>query len=247
MLGENDVNRNFMECIILIILIISIFVLNISCKRSQNNSDYKNVSMHNCVIPNHRYPEIRIVVDNKDCILDELTNLIINEEWSTWGSSYNKDKLEITPRFSDMNIKDKIVHLYSNKKRLGDEQSWKVFGLILEKRPIRDNVILCQKTYDLIKNIPGLINAGFSCLEPNSKTPYHNDSDNRFYRVHIPLIVPDVPDDDIRLDVYDDDDQLIKLNWKTDYFIFNDNCFHQAFNMSNRHRIVLLLDIERRD
>jgi hypothetical protein len=201
---------------------------------------------HKCIIPNFYYPEIQEVVDNKNTIIDELSNIIINENWSTWGASYNQTQLTDVPRFSDMNKFDKIKYLLTNTTRLGNEERWKIFGLIIEKEPIVENVYKCPKTYDFVKSIPGLINAGFSCLEPHSKTPYHNDTDDRFYRVHIPLIIPDVSDDDIRLDVYDDKKQLIKLNWKTNYFVFNDNCFHQAFNNTDRHRIVLLLDIERR-
>ena len=235
-----NIDNNVVGCVVVMLLIVSIFLMNICDK------GYEKEKQHKCVISNSHYPEIQEVVDNKDMILDELSDIIINENWSTWGSSYDKKKLSEVPRFSDMSKTDKMKHLLSNRKRLGDEQSWKVFGLILEKFVITENVTRCPKTYDLVKNIPGLINAGFSCLEPHSKTPYHNDKDDRFYRVHVPLIIPDVPDDEIRLDVYDDKKQLIKLNWKTNYFVFNDNCFHQAFNNTDRHRIVLLLDIERR-
>lgn len=248
---EITIGFNVIGCIIVLLLLVSIIFVNMNNKSSKDTTCDKSKvngieTQHKCVISNTHYPEIQDVVDNKDLILDELSDIIINQNWSTWGSSYDQKELENVPRFSDMEKGDKIKHLLSNKKRLGDEQSWKVFGLILETEPIKENVIRCPKTYELIKNIPGLINAGFSCLEPHSKTPYHNDKDDRFYRVHVPLIVPDVPDDEIRLDVYDDQKQIVQLNWKTNYFVFNDNCFHQAFNNTDRHRIVLLLDVARR-
>jgi hypothetical protein len=70
------------------------------------------------------------------------------------GSSYDTKELTKVPRFPDMNKLEKIKHLLSNKKRLGEEHSCKLFGLILEKEPNKDNISRCSKTYDLIKNIP---------------------------------------------------------------------------------------------
>lgn len=180
-----------------------------------HHNENNNDRIHKCVIPNIYYPEIEELVKNKELIMDELIDIIKSGLWSTLEKSSEHD----------------------NSRNL--------FGLILEGETIEENVSRCLNTYKLIKDISGLINAGFSCLEPYTETPYHNDKDDSYYRVHVPLIVPDVPDEDIRLDVYDNNNK-IKLNWKTDYFVFDDTCFHQAFNNTDRHRIVLLLDIERR-
>ena len=35
-----------------------------------------------------------------------------------------------------------------------------------------------------------LINAAFSCLEPNACTERHRDYDKRFYRCHLPILIP---------------------------------------------------------
>ena len=228
-----------------LICICLIICIGIWIYKNKNNKSLQKTN-NKCIISNDLYPEIQEIVNNKENILSELAELIIKQKWSVWGSGYNKIEQDIVPRFSDMSTKNKIDHLANNMQKLGNDHKWKIFGLILEKQPILENISKCPDTYQMIHNIKGLINAGFSCLEPHTSTPYHNDSDERFYRIHIPLIVPDVPDDEIRLDVYDENKNLIKLNWKTDYFVFNDNCYHQALNNTDYHRIVLLLDIERR-
>jgi len=225
---------------------ISILIIIILCIILLSNYYFltiKNNSFHKCIIPNKYYHEIINIVKNKNLIVKELENIIDNKQWSIWGSAYTNEELKKTPRFSEMSTLEKISHLDKNKKKIGNDNSWKLFGLILEKNPIVENIKICPETFNIIKDIPGLINAGFSCLEAKSLTPYHNDKDTRFYRVHVPLIIPDY--NQIGLDVFDNTDK-ITLNWNTDYFIFDDTCFHQAYNKTNENRIVLLLDIERR-
>ncbi|VBB17609.1 hypothetical protein YASMINEVIRUS_72 [Yasminevirus sp. GU-2018] len=210
---------------------------------TNNSSDDQSKQ---CIVQNELYPEMRDVMKNKEVILDELVDVIGSGIWSTWGKSYDEKALQKVPRFSEMTTDEKMKHLDSNKTIIGRDHSWKLFGLILEREPIKENILKCNRTYNLIKDIPGLINAGFSCLEPHSKTPYHNDQDERFYRVHIPLIVPNVPEGAIGLDVYNNKGEITKLNWHNDYFVFDDTCYHQAYNDTDYHRVVLLLDVARR-
>jgi aspartyl/asparaginyl beta-hydroxylase (cupin superfamily) len=227
--------------IILLILIICIFLLykitNNSCKN------------HKCLISNNFYPEINNIIKNKNIILNELFYLIENKEWSIWGNSTNNKVLNEIPRFSELTTDEKIIHFEKNKEKIinnsNNSKKWKIYGLILEKKPIIENINNCISTFNLIKDIPGLINAGFSCLESHSSTPYHSDKDNRFYRIHIPLIIPN-DSSKTWMDIYDNSNNKIQLFWNTDYFVFDDTCYHQAFNNTDFNRIILLLDIERK-
>jgi beta-hydroxylase len=213
-------------------------------------SHSKIIKNCNCLIPNNYYPEINNIIKNKKIILNELDYLIENKEWSIWDSAVNEKELEKTPRFSDLSTNDKIIHFEKNKEKikLSDSKKWKIYGLILEKKPIIENINNCINAFNLIKDISGLINAGFSCLESHSSTPYHCDKDERFYRIHIPLIIPNNPINSrkIWMDLYDKSNIKNQLFWNTDYFVFDDTCYHQAFNYTNQNRIILLLDIERR-
>ena len=87
-----------------------------------------------------------------------------------------------------------------------------------------------------IKEIPNIINAGFSCLEPNVETSLHKGHNNKIVRVHIPMIIPD-GDTAIKID-----NKIVKWH-NNDYFIFDDTFYHQAWNRTNNNRIVLLIDV----
>lgn len=227
----------------IIILLIILLFIGIYFLVTEINVEKQITLTHQCVIPNSKYPEIQEIVSNRQIIFRELVHILKTDRWSVWGKSYDKQDIKNVPRFSDLSTEEKMKHLDSEKGPVSDGNAWRLYGLILEQRPFEHNIKECPETYRLIRNIPGLINAGFSCLEPNSKTPYHNDCDKRFYRVHVPLIVPK---GDVRLDVFGDNRKKITLDWNRDFFVFDDTCYHQAFNNTDQHRIVLLLDIARR-
>lgn len=224
----------------IIIVIIVLLVCAIYCLFTDIEAEETN---HQCIIPNTRYPEIDKIIKNKNIIMKELDKIFKERKWTIWGDCGNDENVENIPKFSDMSTYEKLKHMEAKQKPITDSRSWKLFGLILEGKGFDENTKECPETYKLIKEIPGLINAGFSCLEPGSKTPYHRDADKRFYRIHIPLIVPK---GDVRLDVWDDDDVLISMDWNRDFFVFDDTCYHQAFNSTDQYRIVLLLDIKRK-
>ena len=240
--------------IIFITLGVILLTLRVILSYSKSNSKItlrETTKTNNCIIPNNYYPEINNIIKNKNIILNDLNYLIENKEWSIWGSALNKKILDETPRFSDLTTNDKIIHFEKNKEKINnsnDSKKWKIYGLILEKKPIIENINNCINTFNLIKNISGLINAGFSCLESHSLTPYHCDKDERFYRIHIPLIIPNdaINLSKIWMDLYDKSNIKNQLFWNTDYFVFDDTCYHQAFNNTDLNRFILILDIERR-
>jgi aspartyl/asparaginyl beta-hydroxylase (cupin superfamily) len=84
--------------------------------------------------------------------------------------------------------------------------------------------------------------AGFSCLAPGvhivPHTGYRGYSDH-IYRVHLGLVVP--TDGDVALQV----GAQVQTWQEGKVLAFNDLCLHEAWNRSQRNRIVLLLDIER--
>jgi aspartyl/asparaginyl beta-hydroxylase (cupin superfamily) len=196
---------------------IAVGYINLPTRKNKKENDNSTTTEGKCIVSNDLYPEIKSIMDNRDIVIDELVEIIKDRAWSVQEQESGDGYVE-------------------NKS----------FDLIVENEPNKKNINRCVATYNMIKNIPGLINAKFSCLEPHSETSYNNDPDTRFHRVHVPLIVPEVHDDAIRLDIYDKDDNLIKMNWKSDYFVLNVYCYNQAFNATDYHRIVLLLDIVKR-
>ena len=181
------------------------------------------------------YPEVKkYIFNNRHIIRNELFNVIKTDNWSRW---IEYDNINESPIFSKMSGDEILKHMDKTKCKIGDgKNSWKIFGLYLQKKPIEKNRILCPKTMQFLDKIPGIINAGFSCLEPNVKTSLHKGYNDKIVRVHIPMIIPK-------------GDTAIKINntiiqWsENDFFIFDDTFYHQAWNNTKKYRIVLLIDI----
>lgn len=187
------------------------------------------------IVNNSYYPEMTYVFENRKIIQKEFFNNILNSEnWSTW---MEYDKISNTPIFTKMTRQEIIDRMFNNKCSLNDSKpSWKLFGLFLYKEPINENTKLCPDTVKILKKCKGIVNAGFSCLEPGVITALHHDFNGKVLRCHIPIYIPK-------------GDTAIKINneikyWNDDeYFIFDDTYDHQAWNYTKEKRIVLIIDI----
>ena len=111
----------------------------------------------------------------------------------------------------------RYIHLIKNGKQQPDA---KKYPLIIK----------------LINKIPNLKHASLSCLDPRSRTKVHNKFDNKLYRAHIPLQIPNgkcgiCVEKECR-------------SWKLQNFLLVDeSMMHQVWNNSNQKRVILLLDV----
>ena len=180
------------------------------------------------------YPAINKVYQKRSDIRTELNSLIEQDIWTVWRNEYEK-----TPIFTKMTREDILKKINSGNNNVNtDTKSWKLYGLYLQGQPIDDNLKRCPQTAKILKEVPGLINAGFSVLEPKSKTELHRDYDKSFYRAHIPL---KIPEGDCALQV-----NGYTRRWAdSEFFIFDDPLEHEAWNNTNEIRIILIVDIAR--
>ncbi|MBW4566491.1 MAG: aspartyl/asparaginyl beta-hydroxylase domain-containing protein [Tolypothrix carrinoi HA7290-LM1] len=116
-------------------------------------------------------------------------------------------------------------------------QGWEVFGLYAFSNRIEDNCRLCPETTKLVEMIPGMTTAGFSSLAPGTYIGPHFGATKAVLRCHLGLIVPD--ECAIRVDTETRSWQEGKC------LIFDDTFEHEAWNKSDKTRIVLLIDFER--
>lgn len=243
--------------IIIIILCIILFITNYLTQKSNTKIKIKSDSLvSSCWINSSLYPEAQYIFDNKHIIEKELEKILNSNKWSRW-LSYDIN----CPTFTDMTpeeIKDKLSNSYG-KMNEKDDGSWRLYGLILNSIPL-ENSNTCPKTMEVLSKVSRrILNAGFSVIEPGGQTNPHEGTCNKFYRLHIPLIIPQSNIDYYKLNktsVIDINKLDTKNNlaifqvkndmriWVPDeYFIFNDTCLHNACNNSNTNRIVLLVDL----
>jgi aspartyl/asparaginyl beta-hydroxylase (cupin superfamily) len=173
---------------------------------------------------------------NKKIILNDLITLLNNnKKWSIWDYSNNINYKNNFSKLSTQQILKRLNNYKDNPKNL--QSTWTIFGLILNGKIITDNTILLQKTLNIIKKIPNVINVGFSCLTPNSSTGVHNEIDKGIYRIHLPLIIPK---GDCAIQVQN---EIKKWYDCKSIMIIDDTKWHNAWNNTKYPRYILIIDV----
>lgn len=203
-----------------------------------------------CWIDNRLYPEAKYIFDNRHIIKQELMNILDSNKWAQW-LSYNKEAPSFT-KMAHEDIINRINNSYGKMNELSDG-SWRLYGLILNQQKL-ENAESCPETMRILDKVSDkILNAGFSLLEPHSTTKPHVDYNDKFYRLHIPMIIPK---NNLLLKNSELDKTCINKPlavfqvendykaWKdNEYFIFDDLCLHNAWNKTEENRIVLLVDL----
>ncbi len=188
----------------------------------------------NCWI-NVKRKELDNINNNIKIVINELNGVLKLNKWSRW-SEYNR---EDTPIFTKMSDDDIIDRLKQNEDYLNSgDNSWRLFGLKLYGKEVEENAKYCPKTIELFKDIDYVINIGFSCLEPGVSTTVHRDFNHNILRCHFPLIIPE-GDCAIRVG-----DKIQKWSMN-EYFIFDDTCYHVAWNKTKENRFILIVDFDK--
>jgi len=103
-----------------------------------------------------------------------------------------------------------------------------------------DKINYFNKTYELIKSIPGCTTAMFSILPPYKKIPRHNGIYKGVLRYHLALSTP-INNEDCFIVV-----NKKKYSWKTgEDVMFDDTYEHYVQNNTDQYRVVLFLDIKK--
>ncbi len=195
-----------------------------------------NSIVHENFVSLSKYPELDILKQNHKIILDELNYILENGLWSNYDDLHKKDI------FKNNDINTIVNELSKSESKVNiktENPQWKVFGLLFNSNALESNEKLCPNSVNLLKSIPCIINAGFSCLEPNKSTDVHSDDNEDLFRYQLPLIVPK---GDTGFKVNDS-----IINYKiNEPFIFDDCNDHQAWNYTDKIRVVLICDIKRK-
>jgi aspartyl/asparaginyl beta-hydroxylase (cupin superfamily) len=122
-------------------------------------------------------------------------------------------------------------------KTISTDQGWKTFFLTAFGMISEQNIAQCPETWKAVQAIPGLKTAMFSIFEPGKHLPAHRGPYNGVLRLHLGLIVPE-PRDKIAIRVRD---QICHWN-EGKVLIFDDAYEHEAWNHSDKTRVVLFVD-----
>src|SRR5262249_51442386 len=125
----------------------------------------------------------------------------------------------------------------SDVKSITDDRGWKTFFLLGFGVKSEQGAALCPETWKALQHIPGLKTAMFSIFEPGKHLPPHRGPYNGFLRLHLGLIVPE-PQDRLAIRVRDQ-----VCHWhEGEVLIFDDSYEHEAWNHTDKTRVVLFVD-----
>ena len=128
----------------------------------------------------------------------------------------------------------------SEVRSISSDQNWKTFLLCGYGLRCEEAIRHCPETWRILQKIPGLKSAMFSIFEPGKHLSPHRGPYNGVLRFHLGLIVPDEPGK-IGIRVHD---QI--CHWKEgEALIFDDAYEHEAWNHSDKVRVVLFVDFEK--
>ena len=126
-----------------------------------------------------------------------------------------------------------------------NDPSWSAVHLLRDGKPVLPNAAVCPATIAALERVPMPVIANrspmalFSVLEAQTHIQPHHGLLNTRLICHLPLIVPT----DCRLRVGAE-----TREWQEDRcLIFDDSIEHEAWNRSDRTRVVLLFEIWRPD
>ena len=132
------------------------------------------------------------------------------------------------------------IQPYFNASMVSAPQQWKAFGFKFWDWEIKENKNACPETIKLLKRVPNLLSASVSILEPNTEIHEHKGDTNAIYRCHLGLKIPaSIPECGFKVGGETREWQEGKM------LMFNDAASHSAWNLSDKQRYVLLLDVLR--
>lgn len=136
-----------------------------------------------------------------------------------------KDEL---PSFQDIS---------TDVKTISSDNNWKTFFLLGFGVKSEANIRACPETWKAMQKIPGLTTVMFSIFEPGKHLPAHRGPYNGVLRLHLGMIVPQEREK-IAIRVKD---QI--CHWdEGKVLIFDDAYEHEAWNHSDKTRVVLFVD-----
>jgi aspartate beta-hydroxylase len=164
------------------------------------------------------YPALAAVTESYPVIREEFDRLL--EEW------------EALPAYHDLDSGEAKIANVTPKR-------WSVFLLeILGHRPAL-NRECCPETCRVLSQVPGLIQAFFSILDPGKSIPEHEGPYLGYLRYHLGLRVPAERPPKLVVNAQD-------YFWKEgEGVLFDDSWPHAVVNDSPHMRAVLVIDVRR--
>ncbi|WP_211243945.1 aspartyl/asparaginyl beta-hydroxylase domain-containing protein [Mycobacterium genavense] len=128
--------------------------------------------------------------------------------------------------------------ILSELRSISTDRDWKSFVFACYGAKSTEAIRQCPQTWRVLQTIPGMKTAIFSVLEPRTHLKPHRGPYNGVLRLHLGLVVPDALPETVAIRV---DDTVCQ--WEEGKVLIFDDCYeHEAWNQSDKTRVVLFVD-----
>ncbi len=185
------------------------------------NPHHTNIDHSRAFYPVEMFPQFKVFEENYLEILKEYIDTI-NE---------NKGEQILVP-WVEKNLYQESI-----------EDGWNVAPLMIGGNIIEKRCKKFPKLHEISKDVKGIVSISFSSLKPGTHIVPHrgyDDYSERVLRFHMGLIVPE---GDLGLRV----EKEIRKWTEGKSFVFDDYLIHEAWNFTNKNRVVLIIDFLREE
>lgn len=133
-----------------------------------------------------------------------------------------------------------LKDLSAEQERIVSGNRWKSYFFYAYGKPVNKNIKRCPHTMRALHQIPGMVTAFYSILEPNTRLIPHRGTYKGVLRYHLALKVPaDVTGCALKIGEE-------TRHWQTGKsLVFDDSYLHEAWNNTEEMRVVLFVDFVR--
>ncbi len=149
-----------------------------------------------------------------------------------------KENIGQVPRFHELMAEQAEISA-------NDNRDWRVLVLKAYGVPIPGNMALCPKLAALVESAPDVLTATLSFLAPHKHIPLHRGPFRGILRLYMGISVPTGPDG--RPAAVLTVDGIEHRIGDGEALLWDDTFPHEVLNNSDSDRIVLLLDVRRRE
>lgn len=164
------------------------------------------------------YPALRVLDRHRDEIRAEMLPLLADRQH--------------LPKYHEVDQQQASISGQGDK-------AWRVFMLKWLAGGVEANRARCPRTAALIDQVPGVISAFFSVLEPGKSVPAHDGPYLGYLRYHLALKVPANDPPSIRIK------DRVHTWVEGGSILFDDSWNHEVINRSDDIRVVLIVDVLR--
>lgn len=160
-----------------------------------------------------------------------------NFDWAkAIEANSNEIATEITRIINSENFTPKGYFI----KGLTVQSGWKTFSFLTWGIKINEALTLTPVFNNLLAHFPEIVSISINILEAGEKIKAHHGDSNTFYRCHLGIDIPQgLQKCGFRVNNQD-------AEWKNNkLLIFNDANKHEAWNLSDKKRVIVVFDVIR--